>query len=110
MNLKNQAINYFKIFCLKDLNGLENIFDKKISLNDWVVEIKGVKNVIKFNKKTFNKFKKINVKIKEIFSNNKKRSVACKIIIKLDKIELKVVDILYFSKKNKIVRIEAYKL
>ena len=76
MNLKNQAINYFKIFCLKDLNGLENIFDKKISLNDWVVEIKGVKNVIKFNKKTFNKTKtylnKISTSLFQLFSNSNK--------------------------------------
>ena len=71
---------------------------------------KKFRNVIKLNKKTFNKYKKINVKIKEIFTNHKMRSVACKITIKLDKIKLNIIYLLYFDKNKKIIKIEAYKL
>jgi hypothetical protein len=110
MNLKQQSIKYFDLFSSKNLSGLKSIYDKNITLKDWAVERKKLCNVIKFNKKIFNKFKKINIKIKEIFTNNKMRSVACKITIKLDKIELNVIDLLYFDKNKKIIKIEAFKL
>lgn len=110
MNLKRHAINYFKLFSSKDLDGLINLFDQKIILKDWLVEIKGINNIIKFNKKAFKKFKKISVKVEEIYINNKKKSVACKIIIKLDKLKLNVIDLIYFNQKKKIIKIEAYKL
>lgn len=110
MNLKKQAFNYFKLFSSKDLDGLRNIFDKKVHLKDWVLDKKGINNVLKLNNTTFIKFKKIEIKIEDVFINSKKKSVACKIIIKLDKVKLNVIDVLYFNQKNKISRIEAYKL
>lgn len=110
MNIKQQSIKYFKYFSSKNLNALKNIYDKNITLKDWELERKKFSSVIKLNKKTFNKFKKINIKIKEIFINHKIQSVACKIIIQLDRIELNVIDLLYFNKNKKIIKIEAYKL
>jgi hypothetical protein len=110
MNLKQQSIKYFKFFSTKNLKSLKNIYDKNITLKDWMVEKKKINNVIKLNKKTFSQFKKINIKIEEIFTGPKMNSVACKIRIKLDRIELNVVDLLYFNKKKKILRIEAYKI
>jgi hypothetical protein len=110
MNLKQQSIKYFNFFSSKNLSGLKSIYGKNITLKDWVVERKKFSSVIKLNKKTFNKFKKINVKIKEIFTNHKMRSVACKITIKFDKIRLNVIDLIYFNKNKKILKIEAYKL
>ena len=110
MNLKQQSIKYFKFFSSKDLNGLKSIYDKNITLKDWELERKKIDNVLRLNKKTFNNFKKINIKVKEIFTNHKIYSVACKIIIKLDKIELNVIDLIYFNKSKKIIKIEAYKL
>ena len=110
MNLKKKALNYFKLFSSKDLDGLINVFDQKILLKDWLVEKKGIKNVLKLNKTTFKKFKKISVKVEDIYINTKKKSVACKIIIKLDRVKLNVIDLIYFNKKNKISKLEAYKL
>ena len=63
MNLKKKALNYLKLFSSKDLDGLINLFDQKILLKDWVVEKKGINNVLKLNKTTFKKFKKISVKV-----------------------------------------------
>ena len=67
MNLKKKALNYFKLFSSKDLDGLINLFDQKILLKDWLVEKKGIKNVLKLNKTTFKKFKKISVKVEDIY-------------------------------------------
>lgn len=110
MNLKIKAVNYFKFFCLKDLNQLNIIFDTKIILKDWKVEIKGKNKVIKFNEKNFKKFKKIKIKVVETFINSQKNSIACKIVLDLDKLRLNVIDIIYFNKKGFISKIEAYKL
>lgn len=53
MNLKKQSIKYFNFFSSKNLNGIKSIYDKNITLKDWVVERKKFRNVIKLNKKTF---------------------------------------------------------
>jgi len=110
MNLKKKANNYFEFLSSKNINKLKDMFDVNIILKDWIVKINGKNNVVKFNEKTFKKFKKIKVKVVEIFINSKKNSVACKIIIHLDKLKLNVVDIIYFNKKGSISKIEAYKL
>lgn len=110
MNLKNQVKKYFNFLSSKNLDGLKKIFDDKIILIDWNIKLRGIKNVINFNYKIFKKFKKITVKVEDTFINSKKRSVACKIVIGLDRLKIKIVDIIYFNKKKQIKKIEAYKL
>jgi hypothetical protein len=110
MNLKNQVKKYFKFFSSKNLDGLKGIFDEKILLIDWNIKLRGFKNVLNFNYKIFKKFKKINVNVEETFANPKNRSIACKIVISLDRLKIRVIDIVYFNKKKKVTKIEAYKL
>jgi hypothetical protein len=110
MNLKNQVKKYFKLFSSKNLEGLKDILDEKILLIDWNVKLFGFKNVLNFNYKIFKKFKKINVNVEETFTNSNNRSIACKIVISLDRVKIRVIDIIYFNKKKKITKIEAYKL
>ena len=110
MNLKNQVKKYFKFFSSKNLDGLKDILDKKILLMDWNVKLWGLKKVLNFNYKIFKKFKKINVMVEETLINSNNRSIACKIVISLDRVKIRVIDIIYFNKKNKITKIEAYKL
>ena len=110
MNLEIKANIYFKLFAAKNINKLKDIFDQKIILKDWTAKINGKKNVISFNEKTFKNFDVIKVKVLETFANSKKNSLACKIVINLDKLKLNVVDIIYFNKKGNISKIEAYKL
>jgi hypothetical protein len=110
MNLKLQSKKYFSFFANKDLEGLTNIFDQNVTIKDWMIEKKKLKNVIELNKKIFKKFKEIEIEIKEIFVSTKLKSTACKIKIKLDKTTIDVIDLIYFNKKEKIIRIEAYKL
>ena len=78
MNLKKKALDYFKLFSSKDLDGLINLFDQKILLKDWLVEKKGINNVLKLNKTTFKRFKKISVKVEDIYINNKKNQLLVK--------------------------------
>lgn len=75
MNLKKKVLNYFKLFSSKDLDGLINLFNQKILLKDWLIEKKGIKNVLKLNKTTFKKFKKISIKVEDIYINTK--NISC---------------------------------
>ncbi len=106
--MKKVVEKYFKLFSNRDLIGLEKLFTNNVILQDWTTNIKSKKKVLKFNKKIFKSFKKINVKLEESFTNLKNNSIACKITVQLNKKKLKVIDIIYFDKKNKIKKIVAY--
>ena len=108
--MKQVLKKYFNLFSKKDLKNISVLFSQKIILADWENKVYGKKNVISFNKKIFKKFKKINVKIINIYENKKKRSFACKIIVSLNGLKIKVVDLIYFNKNKEIIKIEAYKL
>tara|TARA_Y100000294_G_scaffold153442_1_gene152361 strand:- start:2363 stop:2701 length:339 start_codon:yes stop_codon:yes gene_type:complete len=105
--LLNIVKNYFKFFQSKDIFKLEDLFSKRIVLEDWNNFKKGKNSVINFNKNLFKKFKNIKISLKKIvFINDFK--LICFISIKLDKQKLKVIDILEFNRKLKIKKIEAY--
>ena len=106
--MKKVVEKYFKLFSNRDLIGLEKLFTYNVILQDWTTNIKSKKKVLKFNEKIFKSFKKINVKLEESFTNLKNNSIACKITVQLNKKKLKVIDIIYFDKKNKIKKIVAY--
>ena len=63
IKLTKLSKNYFSAFQSKDLSSLDKLFDKKIKLSDWEIDINGKKKVLNFNKKIFKKFKKISIKI-----------------------------------------------
>jgi len=107
----NQLVKrYFLAFQKKNISKLEVLFEERIILNDWNNFIRGKKRVVIFNKKIFSKFKKIKINIKKIFYDKKTSKVACIIDVILDKTKIRVIDVIYFSKKMKIKKIEAYKL
>jgi hypothetical protein len=101
---------YFNFFVNKDLYNLSLIFDHNITLRDWTASIKGKRNVLNFNKKIFNKFKKIKIILNLICYNEKLNICSCKIVIFLDSIKFNVIDLIYFDKNYKIKKIEAYKI
>ncbi len=106
--LENTVKTYFKYFSEKNVKKLETLFSTDIKIIDWTSNINGKKNALDFNKEIFNKFKNIKITIIEKFFNNKNRSFACKISIKLNKKTINVVDLIYFNKKNQISKIIAY--
>lgn len=109
MKIKYLAKKYFKFFSKKDEVNLFKMFDKKIVLKDWELNLKNKENVIKANKKIFKKFKKIIVIPKKIYQD--KNTIIAEIQIKINnKDVLNVLDILKFNKKNKITSIKAYKI
>jgi len=112
MNKKiNKVVKrYFLAFQKKNISKLEVLFEERIILNDWNNFIRGKTRVIIFNKKIFSKFKKIKINIKKIFYDKNTPKVACMIDVILDKTKIRVIDVIYFSKKMKIKKIEAYKL
>ena len=107
-NLKTLASEYIYLFAQKNLIGLKDLFDENIKLLDWENEIEGRNELINFNAKLFMNFEHIEIDILNIVAD--KNLVFIEMIINLDKkIVLKVVDIIKFSKKNKIIMIKAYK-
>lgn len=112
MNLKKKLEfklkYYFKYFSNKDLEKLEGIFSDDVQLIDWTATVKKKKNVLNFNKKIFQRFKKIRVRLVEKFFNDKNNSFACMISIKLDSKSINVVDVIYFNSKSQIKKIVAY--
>jgi hypothetical protein len=79
-------------------------------LQDWNNCISGRSKVIVFNKKIFSKFKNIKIRVKNIFFSKNFLTVACMIDVVLNKSKIKVIDVIYFNKKLKIKKIQAYKL
>ena len=106
--LKTLAREYIYLFSQKNLKELKNLFDENIKLLDWENEIEGINELLDFNAKVFMNFEHIEIDILNIVADE--NLVFIEMIIKLDKnIELKVVDIIKFSKNNKIIMIKAYK-
>jgi hypothetical protein len=107
----NHIVNkYFLAFEKKKISILESLFEEKIVLHDWNNYIAGKSKVITFNKKIFYKFRNIKIIIKKVFFSKSSLEAACMIDIILNKSKIRVIDVIYFNKKMKIKKIQAYKL
>ena len=107
-NIKDYAQSYFKIFSEKNINGLREMFDDNVTLRDWEIDKQGIENVLKANLNIFQNVKTINVVPQNIISENNFVFAELKIIVNGDE-ELKVVDMIEFNKKGKIISIKAFK-
>ena len=108
MTIKKLVIKYQKAWNEQNLEKLSVLFDNKIRLKDWDIDIKGKKNVLKANKKIFDNVKKIKCIPKHtIISKNK---AACEVNILVKKRKINVVDIITFNSKKKIIEIKAFKI
>jgi len=105
-DLEKITKKYFSYFSNKDLSLLKEVFDENIQLIDWNIKCFGIKNVLYEFKKIFLDFNNIFVQFRNIYYLDE--TVICEIIIQLDELELKVVDIITF-RENKIISINAYK-
>ena len=108
MNLKEIILKYISIFNKQDINDLKLLFDKKIRLQDWEINVKGIKKVINENKNIFKSTPTLKVKIEKIYCI--KKTAICILNIRVNKKKfIKVVDIIDVNDKNKIISIRAYK-
>ena len=107
-NIKDSAQSYFKIFSEKNINGLREMFDDNVTLRDWEIDKQGIENVLKANFNIFQNVKTIKAIPQNIVSENNFVFAELKIIVNGDE-ELKVVDIIEFNKKGKIISIKAFK-
>tara|TARA_B100000401_G_scaffold351839_1_gene249456 strand:+ start:272 stop:607 length:336 start_codon:yes stop_codon:yes gene_type:complete len=107
-NIKDSAQSYFTIFSEKNINGLREMFDDNVTLRDWDIDKQGIENVLKANLNIFQNVKTIKVIPQNIVSENNFVFAELKIIVNGDE-ELKVVDIIEFNKKGKIISIKAFK-
>ena len=106
-NIKDTALSYFKTFSEKNIDGLREMFDDNVTLRDWDIDKKGIESVLKANLNIFQNVKTINAIPQNIISENNFVFAELKIVINDD--ELKVVDLIEFNKKGKIISIKAFK-
>ena len=107
-NIKDAALSYFKTFSEKNINGLSEMFDDNVTLRDWNKNYQGIKSVLEENLNIFQNVKTINAIPLNIISENNFVVAELKIIINGNE-ELKVVDMIEFNKKGKIISIKAFK-
>ena len=107
-NIKDIALLYFKTFSEKNINGLSELFDHNVTLRDWDIDKQGKESVLEANLNIFQNVKTINAIPQNIISENNFVFAELKIIVNGDE-ELKVVDIIEFNKKGKIISIKAFK-
>ena len=106
-NIKDTTLSYFKTFSEKNIDGLREMFDDNVTLRDWDIDKKGIESVLKANLNIFQNVKTINVIPQNIISENNFVFAELKIFVNDD--ELKVVDLIEFNKKGKIISIKAFK-
>ena len=109
MNLKLLTQKYFNFFQKKKILNLKIMFDKNIELIDPGNRLKGKKKVLDFNSKFFKNHKSIMIKILYQAINKKENMTFSYIEVTLDRKKLHVVDLLQFTKNNKIKKIIAFK-
>ena len=107
-NIKDIALSYFKTFSEKNIDGLSEMFDDNVILRDWDIDKKGKESVLKANLNIFQNVKTINAIPQNIISENNFVFAELKIVVN-DSDELKVVDLIEFNKKGKIISIKAFK-
>ena len=106
-NIKDTALSYFKTFSEKNIDGLREMFDDNVTLRDWDIDKKGIESVLKANLNIFQNVKTINAIPQNIISENNFVFAELKIVVNDD--ELKVVDLIEFNRKGKIISIKAFK-
>ena len=107
-NIKDTALSYFKTFSEKNIDGLREMFDDNVTLRDWDINNQGIESVLKANLNIFQNVKTINAIPQNIISENNFVFAELKIVVNDDD-ELKVVDLIEFNKKGKIISIKAFK-
>jgi len=103
------ALEYFKTFSDKGLSGLEKLFSADISLRDWELEAKGIKEVLKANKKIFESVDNIHVIPIRMYNDNNTVIAELKIEVNNGQEKILVVDIIEFNSAGKIIDIKAFK-
>ena len=109
MSLIEISKQYFITFSNKDLFGLEKMFSKEVSLRDWEIEAKGIKEVLRANKDIFENVESIQVNPLKIYNDGNTIVAELEIDINDGLESLLVVDIIKFDSEKNIHEIRAYK-
>ena len=99
---------YFHNFETKNLIALEKMFSEKVSLRDWEVSVSGLEQVLRANQNIFNNTG--DIKITRVSTVVHESGLTfSEILINVNNEILKVLDVIVFNSKNKIISIRAYK-
>ena len=106
MNLKEITKNYFKCFEEKRIDELSNLYSDEISLQDWELDLKGKKKVLKANASLFEL--EFSLVVHSICQSQNK--TFNEIAISINNNVLKIIDVISFDEKGLICDIKAYKM
>jgi hypothetical protein len=104
-NLIKLSLQYFELFNEHNIDGLKNIYESDIELIDWVVNKRGLEEVLKINKELFDMDISVNVYSIECSDNVTTNTLE----VSIGDETLKVVDKITWSNNLKIKKIEAFK-
>lgn len=108
MSIKKIIKIYQEAFNRQDIDKLSSLFDAKVRLQDWDINVSGKKRVLNANKKIFKSVKNIKcIPVQTIISG---KTAACEVVIVANKEKINVVDLIKFNKRNKIISIKAFKI
>jgi hypothetical protein len=109
--MKNEKINlipstekYFEYFCTKNPKGLEGLYSDDILLTDWNGIWKGKNAVLEMNESLFNN----ELFIRVIDIKQCENRTYCHIIITINNIDLKILDVIDWNSNFTIKSIEAF--
>ena len=106
--IKKQFDEYLLSFQNKNIIRLSKLFDEEITLTDWEINAVGKESVIEANKKIFNSVKIIKIELINLILED--QILAAEMLLNIDNhLNIKVVDVISFTKKGKIKSITAYK-
>jgi hypothetical protein len=106
-NINNYLNNYFLSWQSKDIKAIEELLDESCVLVDWEVKLLNKIDILKLNKALFERVDEIHLKI--VNQSVTGLVTYSHLDIEIGNEKINVVDKITFNKKNKIIKIEAFK-
>ncbi len=99
---------YFYNFKTKNIKELEKMFDDKVKLRDWNIEVTGKSDVVAANQDIFDNTGEIQIKRLSTLAHESGLTFS-ELILTANGEEIKVLDVIVFNDDSKITSIRAYK-
>tara|TARA_B110000503_G_C6881646_1_gene302980 strand:- start:293 stop:619 length:327 start_codon:yes stop_codon:yes gene_type:complete len=106
--IKKIALEYFHAFSNKDIDALCQIFDVNVSLRDWDINAEGIDAVLDSSRNIFSAVESIHVTPVRLYEDG--HTIIAELVIDINSSnQIKVIDVIEFTDRSKIIAIRAYK-
>jgi len=106
-HIEKLSRDYANAFSNKDITTLTEMFDNDIHLVDWQIYIQGIDAILEYHKMLFNSVETIQIEVLSVTSSPTTAFAEINVII--DRLPIKVLDVITFNDVDKIIKVEAYK-